>query len=131
MGRCVEIRHSGGISTEYGHLSKIAANVRPGRRVSQGDLVGNVGSTGLATGPHLHFNIERNGVAVDPLRFESAGGPPLDAGELPRFARSRDALLEMFVALPVGVPTLEPMVTVTASAAAPATPAAPDTASQS
>ncbi len=117
LGRCVEIRHAGGISTAYGHLSRIGLAVGPGRRISQGDVIGYVGSTGLATGPHLHFNVERNGVPVDPLRFESLGGAPLDAAELPRFARARDALHELLVALPVGVPTVEPPAATTAASA--------------
>lgn len=66
-GKLVELSHAGGYQTRYGHLSKIL--VRPGQRVQSGQLVGRIGSTGWATGPHLHFEIRRNGQPVNPLRY--------------------------------------------------------------
>ncbi len=64
-GRCIILLHGGDVSTLYGHLSKIY--VKPGQRVRRGQLIGAVGSTGLSTGPHLHFELRRNGRPVNPL----------------------------------------------------------------
>lgn len=66
-GNLVVIRHSNGFQTRYGHLSRI--RVKRGRYVSQGQVIGNVGSTGRSTGPHLHFEIRKNGKAENPLRY--------------------------------------------------------------
>jgi murein DD-endopeptidase MepM/ murein hydrolase activator NlpD len=66
-GTAVVIEHGSGISSVYAHLS--AVSVRPGNLVSAFDPIGNIGSTGLSTGPHLHFEIRLNGVPVDPLRY--------------------------------------------------------------
>jgi murein DD-endopeptidase MepM/ murein hydrolase activator NlpD len=107
MGKCVKVRHAGGVTTTYGHLSRIGA-LRVGERIEQGRVIGYVGSTGRATGPHLHFEIDRNGRHVDPLRFESPGGPSLSPAELPAFQSARDALMGFLFALPAGVPTAEP-----------------------
>lgn len=66
-GRAVELRHANGYATMYGHMTRIAADITPGTRVRQGQLIGYVGSTGYSTGPHLHFEIRINGRPVDPL----------------------------------------------------------------
>ena len=70
-GRLVEIDHGNGLSTRYAHMSRI--RVRQGDRIDTGDVVGEVGSSGRSTGPHLHYEVRRNGNAVDPLRFLKAG----------------------------------------------------------
>jgi murein DD-endopeptidase MepM/ murein hydrolase activator NlpD len=70
-GRMVEVRHAGGFSTRYGHLSKIL--VKEGQELSAGDVVGKVGSSGRSTGPHLHYEVRRNGDALNPVRFLKAG----------------------------------------------------------
>ncbi len=67
-GRLVEIKHKGGLSSRYGHLSGFGPGTRQGRRVRQGQTVGYVGSTGLSTGPHLHFEIRKKGKPVNPLK---------------------------------------------------------------
>ncbi len=64
-GQCIILLHGGGMSTLYGHLSRIL--VRPGQRVRRGQVIGSVGSTGLSTAPHLHWEVRRNGVPVNPL----------------------------------------------------------------
>jgi murein DD-endopeptidase MepM/ murein hydrolase activator NlpD len=76
-GQMVEIRHPDGVVTRYGHLSRIAAGVKAGSTVSQGDVIGAVGRTGLATGPHLHFELRVNGRATDPRRLPRDGGRPI------------------------------------------------------
>ncbi|MBD3182781.1 peptidoglycan DD-metalloendopeptidase family protein [Candidatus Poribacteria bacterium] len=66
-GKLVVIRHAGGYSTRYGHLSRISSRIRKGRSVSQGQQIGNVGNTGRSTGAHLHFEIRKNGRTLNPL----------------------------------------------------------------
>ena len=70
-GRMVEIDHGGGLTTRYAHLSKIL--VTEGQQVDIGEAVGKVGSSGRSTGPHLHYEVRRNGNAIDPLRFLKVG----------------------------------------------------------
>ena len=65
FGNYVKLSHGAGLGTGYGHMSRIA--VRPGQHVSRGQVIGYIGSTGLSTGPHLHYEVYRNGVAVNPL----------------------------------------------------------------
>jgi murein DD-endopeptidase MepM/ murein hydrolase activator NlpD len=67
LGRCVRIQHDSGLVSIYGHLAEIASGLEPGDNVKVGELVGRVGTSGLSTGPHLHFGLERNGEYVDPL----------------------------------------------------------------
>ena len=67
LGNCIRIQHQNEMVSIYGHLSKISPDVKPGASVHMGQLIGNVGSTGLSTGPHLHFAMEKNGAWVNPL----------------------------------------------------------------
>ncbi len=64
-GLTVQLDHGGGLQTRYGHMSRL--NVAPGQRVRKGDVIGYVGSTGLSTGPHLHYEVRVNGEAVNPV----------------------------------------------------------------
>jgi murein DD-endopeptidase MepM/ murein hydrolase activator NlpD len=73
-GRAVAIVHAGGIETKYGHMSRIAAYA--GEFVHRGDVIGYVGSSGLSTGPHLHFEVRKNGRPVNPMSVASIGGGP-------------------------------------------------------
>ena len=68
-GNCVKIRHANNLETWYGHLSKI--NVKEGQRITVGDVIGKVGSTGRSTGPHLHYEIRKNGHPVNPKQYLS------------------------------------------------------------
>lgn len=89
-GNLIEVRHANGITTRYGHLSAIL--VRPGTRVSQGDVIGRVGSTGLSTGSHLHYEFRVNGVARDARRMDLGSGEPVPAAERAAFEAERDRL---------------------------------------
>ncbi len=88
-GNLIEIQHRNGISTRYGHLSHIDGGIRPGVHVSQGEEIGRVGMTGLATGPHLHYEFRVDGIARDPRSIKSAPGAPLAAGTLADFQQRR------------------------------------------
>jgi murein DD-endopeptidase MepM/ murein hydrolase activator NlpD len=78
-GNAIEIRHGGGITTLYGHLSGFASGVRSGTRVHQGQVIGFVGMTGWATGPHLHYEFRVAGVYQDPLRVALPKADPVPA----------------------------------------------------
>jgi murein DD-endopeptidase MepM/ murein hydrolase activator NlpD len=76
-GNVVDIRHQRGYMTRYAHLQGFARGIRAGSRVQQGDIIGYVGSTGLATGPHLHFEFHENGRPVDPTTVRHITGEPV------------------------------------------------------
>ena len=84
-GRFVKMRHDAQYESGYAHLSRIASGVRPGARVKQGQVIGYVGSTGLATGPHLHFAMYKGGKYVDPLQASLPRTVPLTASALAGF----------------------------------------------
>ena len=94
-GKMVEVEHPNGYHTRYAHLSRIS--VRRGQRVDKQKSIGRVGSSGRATGPHLHYELLRNGVHMNPARANKGShGRPLDAVHLASFSRHRDRLLDMF-----------------------------------
>lgn len=105
FGNLVEIAHSGKVVTRYGHLQKFAPGLKNGQRVEQGQLIGFVGSTGLATGPHLHFEFIEGGVHVDPQRAIARGepGPPVPPTQRPAFDAQVSTLLAQLDAAPVPV----------------------------
>jgi murein DD-endopeptidase MepM/ murein hydrolase activator NlpD len=97
-GNLVEIRHANGFVTRYAHLNGFASGLRAGARVSQGQVIGYVGMTGLATGPHLHYEMHRSGRPVDPLNVDIPAGDPIPAEYLERWSVEADvrfALLDM------------------------------------
>lgn len=96
-GNLVEIHHPSGFSTRYAHLSRIA--VPMGTPLRQGDLVGWVGATGLATGPHLHYEVRRRGLPVDPESVHP-GGPFTDLTRTPDWARARGSLSSLLSRAP-------------------------------
>ena len=106
-GNLVEIRHRDGIVTRYGHLSSIGLGIRPGLHVAQGEQIGRVGMTGLATGPHLHYEFRVNGVARDPRSIRSEPGAPLPNHELADFRRQRALLSELLGGSPGTTPITE------------------------
>ncbi|MBK8500036.1 MAG: peptidoglycan DD-metalloendopeptidase family protein [Flavobacteriales bacterium] len=89
-GNYVKIRHNGSYTTQYLHMRKIL--VRNGQRVSQGDVIGEVGSTGLATGPHVCFRFWKNGVQVDPRRETFPSAEPVPEDQRTAFNNRRDSL---------------------------------------
>jgi murein DD-endopeptidase MepM/ murein hydrolase activator NlpD len=95
FGRFVELRHAGGTTTRYGHLSRIAPGVRVGSRVSQGQVIGYVGSTGLATGPHLHYEMVQNGASINPLTLRNLPAEPIRPAEMEQFADWSRSLEEL------------------------------------
>jgi murein DD-endopeptidase MepM/ murein hydrolase activator NlpD len=82
-GNFVKVRHSATYSTQYLHMSKIL--VRNGQSVSQGQTIGKVGSTGLATGPHVCYRFWKNGVQVDPLRLKLPNTEPMGSSDKQRY----------------------------------------------
>ena len=91
-GNLIELRHLNGITTRYGHLRGFAAGLHAGERVRQGEIIGYVGATGLASGPHLHYEFRVEGLARDSRRVNLGGGEPLQAAFLPAFQRERQRL---------------------------------------
>lgn len=94
-GRMVRVRHASGYESYYLHLSAFGRGIRSGVRVEQGQVVGRVGATGLATGPHLHYGLRKNGVFVDPLREHRnlPPGEPVPPVALAAFEAERDRAL--------------------------------------
>jgi murein DD-endopeptidase MepM/ murein hydrolase activator NlpD len=84
-GRMVEIAHGNGVVTRYAHLRGFAAGLRSGSQVTQGQVLGFVGKTGLATGPHLHFELRVRGQARDPNEITSGAGPSVPASQRTAF----------------------------------------------
>jgi murein DD-endopeptidase MepM/ murein hydrolase activator NlpD len=84
-GRFISIRHNSVYMTTYAHLSGYAKGINAGSNVSQGQVIGYVGSSGLATGPHLDFRVYRNGTPIDPLKLESPPSTPVDPKDMARF----------------------------------------------
>lgn len=95
-GNLVEIRHNGSTTTRYAHLSGFARGVRVGSRVEQGEIIGFVGASGLATAPHLHYELRINGRAVNPVRRQqTTPGVPVPAARRDEFERERARLMEL------------------------------------
>lgn len=112
LGNAVEVRHPNGFVTRYGHLRGFKSGVNVGTRVHQGDIVGFVGMTGLATGPHLHYEMIRGGKQMDPLSVDLPAGDPVPSQDRARWQAemsARVALLEL-------IPGAGPVRTATADA---------------
>lgn len=103
-GNLVEIRHKNNFKTRYGHLSRFAKGLYKGKKIKMGELIGYVGSTGLSTGPHLHFEMYRKGVSINPLKVKIPRAPSVKKKYLSDFEQHRDSLLKYIEQLsqPVG-----------------------------
>ncbi|OGG00474.1 MAG: hypothetical protein A3F83_07370 [Candidatus Glassbacteria bacterium RIFCSPLOWO2_12_FULL_58_11] len=99
FGNYIMIKHNGMYSTAYGHLSRYARGLASGGRVTQGQVIGYVGSTGLATGPHLHFCFYKNGVLINPLKVDIPAGEPVNPANMAQFAALRDSMASQLNAI--------------------------------
>ena len=99
-GIAVEIKHNNKYETLYGHMSKMAAGIRRGVKVNQGQIIGYVGSTGRSTGPHLHYEVHVNGRPVNPSRIKAAGGKQLAGKDLAKFKQHKARVLSMMQQAP-------------------------------
>jgi murein DD-endopeptidase MepM/ murein hydrolase activator NlpD len=91
-GKYIRIRHANGYETAYGHMSAFARNLEAGKKVRQGQVIGYVGSTGLSTGAHLHYEILINGRFVDPMKIRLPRGRVLEGALLAGFDQERTRL---------------------------------------
>ena len=98
-GNVIMLQHAGGISTVYGHLSHFAAGLRKGQKISQGDVIGQVGMSGLATGPHLHYEFRVHGEHRDPLKVALPTNVPLSRGDLAAFQQQAQPLASQLALL--------------------------------
>ena len=120
-GNAIVLTHGANVSTLYGHMSRFAKNIHVGTRVQQGEVIGYVGMTGLATGPHLHYEYLTGGVHRNPQTVQLPGAEPLRAQDLQRFREMAAPLLADLSPQPPS-----PVVAVAPSAgAAPASSAGP------
>ncbi|WP_231912878.1 M23 family metallopeptidase [Sterolibacterium denitrificans] len=108
FGRVVILRHQGRYTTVYAHLSKFAPGLRKGQRVSQGEVIGNVGSTGWATGPHLHYEFRVNNVQQNPLSVALPTAVPLTRQQLASFrSKAEPYLTQLNLAAPRSLALLD------------------------
>ena len=92
-GNYVKIKHNSVYTTTYMHLSKFAKGIAEGKRVKQGETIGYVGATGLATGPHLDYRVYKNGSPINPLKMESPSKEPVSEANMPLFVQARDSIV--------------------------------------
>jgi murein DD-endopeptidase MepM/ murein hydrolase activator NlpD len=119
-GNAVVLAHSNSVSTLYGHMSRFAKHIRVGTRVQQGDVIGYVGMTGLATGPHLHYEYLVDGVHKDPQTVHLPGAEPLHAEALQKFRHLTAPLLaDLSAQQAAAAPTAAAATAATAAAAGP------------
>ncbi len=99
-GKYVRIRHANGYQTAYAHMSRYGRGIRKGVRVRQGQVIGYVGSTGRSTGPHLHYEVIRNGTKVNPQRIRVPTGRTLSGDQLAAFQESRNNINTLMAEAP-------------------------------
>ncbi len=100
FGIAVEIKHNDRYETLYAHMSKLAAGIRRGTKVNQGQIIGYVGSTGRSTGPHLHYEVHVDDRPVNPTRIKAAGGKQLAGKELMKFNQLKQRVVAMMQQAP-------------------------------
>jgi len=104
-GKYIRLKHNNGYETAYGHMTAFARGMEPGARVRQGQVIGFVGSTGLSTGAHVHYEILVNGRFVDPMRIRLPRGRVLENTVLSNFEKERDRIDKIIVKAPARVAT--------------------------
>ena len=100
-GNYLKIKHNGTYTTEYMHLKGFAKGIAQGVHVTQGQLIGYVGATGMATGPHLDFRVFKDGKAIDPLRMDLPAVDPIAPEDMPAYLEATRNLMDM-----VGIQTI-------------------------
>tara|TARA_R110000744_G_scaffold380525_1_gene501729 strand:- start:671 stop:2272 length:1602 start_codon:yes stop_codon:yes gene_type:complete len=93
FGNYVKIRHANGFETAYAHLNGFARGLRAGSRVTQGQVIAYVGTTGRSTGPHLHYEVHQNGRPVNPMTLDLPTGRQLTDSDMPAFIAERDRII--------------------------------------
>jgi murein DD-endopeptidase MepM/ murein hydrolase activator NlpD len=101
LGHCVRLQHDGGVITIYGHLSQISPDLREGTYVRVGQMIGRVGSSGLSTGPHLHYGLEKDGTYVNPLTATIGANHQVSPRMRALFEKLKAEYLAIFNRLPV------------------------------
>lgn len=92
-GKCIKIRHNHIYTSYYGHLSRFAKGMKHGKRIKQGKVIGYVGATGLATGPHLDYRLKKRGKFIDPLKFKSPRIRSISKAQRPQFEKNKQQML--------------------------------------
>lgn len=110
-GNLIELRHPNGWRTRYGHLSGYARGLHVGSRVHQGDVIGYVGMTGLATGPHLHYEMLRHGAQIDPLSVDLPAGDPVPNDAEVRWEHALTGRMALLRSIPGAGPVRSTMAT--------------------
>jgi murein DD-endopeptidase MepM/ murein hydrolase activator NlpD len=95
-GRYIRIRHNSSISTAYAHMSRFATGLNGGDRVTQGQVIGYVGTSGLSTGPHLHYEVLENGTQINPMSLDLPTGRTLEGRELDQFLAEVERIDEAY-----------------------------------
>lgn len=103
-GNYVKIKHNGTYTTQYLHMSRIATGIHAGMRIRQGETIGYVGSTGLATGPHLCYRFWKNGVQVDALKAELPASEPITKGYEEAYEKVKSQLIQRLKSIPLPNP---------------------------
>lgn len=99
-GNLIIVRHSNGYRTYYGHLSRIGKGVKKGTRVDQGEVIGYVGATGLATGPHLHYEMRMNNKPINPLSLKIPHGKAIPASLMADFTKHKNEMDVKLASIP-------------------------------
>ncbi|MGY6532191.1 peptidoglycan DD-metalloendopeptidase family protein [Glycocaulis sp.] len=109
FGNYIRIRHANGYQTVYAHLNGFARGIRAGTRVTQGQTIGYVGTTGASTGPHLHYEVHLNGRPLNPMSLDLPTGRRLESNELNLFRAERDRIIALRDQSPAAISETEPM----------------------